>query len=198
MRARYVFQEKVATNHDYIVTVKDLQDWEEKHGEIPDGAVVVMNSGWARFHPNKTEVFGSQDVTDPSTFHFPGFHANAVDWMIRYRSIHVFVVDTPSTDVGQSSTTFPVHVLLGRANIPAVENIANIDGVPESGATIHVAPMKLFDGSGGPVRVYATFTTSNLSSAACPRGVSFLNAILLLLVSTLMRFGAHAPCFSNS
>jgi len=66
----------------------------------------------------------------------------------------VLGVDTPSTDYAQS-TTFPVHVVLGTANIPAMENVANLDMIPEKGATIFAAPIKLFDGSGGPARVFA-------------------------------------------
>lgn len=170
-------KEKVGTNPDYMLSRQDLLDWEKKYSTIPDGAVVVMNSGWTRKYPNKTEVFGTQSVTDPSKFHFPGFHEDAIDWLVRYRQVHVIAVDTPSIDPGQS-TTFPVHVALGRANIPAVENIANIDAIPEHGAVIHVAPIKLYDGSGGPARVYA-ITTSAVSSASLLTVSHILHALLL-------------------
>lgn len=153
---------KASSNPDYRVTEGDLQTWETSHGRIPDGAVVIMNSGWSSKYPNQTLTFGSQTPGDPSTFHFPGWHEDAVDWLLKNRNIHVVGVDTPSTDYAQS-TTFPVHVLLGINNIPGVENVANLDSIPESGTTIYVAAIKLWDGSGGPTRVFATYTSGPTS-----------------------------------
>ena len=135
--------------------MQDLIDWESKYGTIPKGAVVLMNAGWSSKYPNKTAVFGTSTPDDPSTFHFPGFHEDAGDWLVKNRNIHVLGTDTPSIDYAQS-TTFPNHVLLGNANIPGLENVANLDMIPEKGAMIYVAPIKLLDGSGGPARVFAT------------------------------------------
>jgi kynurenine formamidase len=76
--------------------------------------------------------------------------------LIKNRHACVVGVDTPSTDPGDS-TSFPVHQTLGAANVPGLENVANLDSVPESGSTIYVAPIKLKDGSGAQARVFATF-----------------------------------------
>jgi len=135
--------------------VQDLIDWESKYGTIPKGAVVLLNSGWSSKYPNKTAVFGTSTPDDPSTFHFPGFHEDAGDWLVKNRNIHVLGTDTPSIDYAQS-TTFPIHVLFGKENIPGIENVANLDMISEKGAMIYVAPIKLLDGSGGPARVFAT------------------------------------------
>lgn len=170
--------DKAFVNPDYRVTVQDLKEWEAKYGEIPPGAVVIMNSGWDKNYPNKSLTFGTNTPTDPSTFHFPGFHEDAADWLVRYRNIHVVGVDTPSTDYGQSST-FPVHVILGKANIPGLENLANLNKIPPSGTTVFVAVIKLYDGSGGPARTFATIMEGNDVGAAysyCP------NIFLLLCV----------------
>ena len=176
--------ERASANPDYRVSVEDLKDWEDKYGEIPAGAVVIMNSGWDKYYPNKTRTFGTNTPSDPSTFHFPGFHEDAADWLVRHRNIHVLGVDTPSTDYGQSKT-FPVHVIIGKANIPGLENVANLNKIPPNGATIFVAAIKLYDGSGGPARTFATITEGDDVGAAvryCP------NVLLLLFVSLLICF----------
>lgn len=124
-----------------------------------------MNSDWDKKYPNKTLTFGSDDPTDQTTFHFPGFHEEAADWLVRYRNIHVIGVDTPSLDYGQSRTA-PVHVIVSGVNIPGLENVANLNKLPQAGSTIFVGAIKLFDGSGGPARVFATVTEGNYETYA--------------------------------
>ncbi|XP_072050301.1 isatin hydrolase-like [Amphiura filiformis] len=148
---------KVAANIDYRVTVDDIQDWETKYNQIPDGAVVIMNSGWSQRYPNTTLLFGSEDFMDTTTYHFPGWHEDTVDWLLKNRNIHVIGVDTTSLDSGPA-ITFPVHQLLGANNIPGIENVANLDSIPERGTMIYVAAFKLYEGSGSPSRVFATHT----------------------------------------
>lgn len=63
-------------------------------------------------------------------------------------------LDTPSVDYGQS-TDFAAHVALYKENIYGLENVANLDGLPATGATVIALPMKLEGGSGGPVRIVA-------------------------------------------
>lgn len=147
--------QKASSDPDYRVTVQDLRDWEKSFGKIPFGAIVIMNSGWDKHYPNKSMTFGTDTPSNPATFHFPGFHQDAADWLVRYRHIYVVGVDTPSTDYGQSKS-FPVHVILGKANIPGLENVANLGKIPQSGAMIYVGAVKLSDGSGGPARTFAT------------------------------------------
>jgi kynurenine formamidase len=63
-------------------------------------------------------------------------------------------IDTPSIDYGQS-TTYPTHQVLFAANIPAFENVANLDQLPEIGSYVVALPMKIRRGSGGPLRIVA-------------------------------------------
>jgi kynurenine formamidase len=86
------------------------------YGRIPDRAVVFMNSGWHKRYPNATLVFNSDDPTNPTTYHFPSWHEDTISWLISERSVVIVGVDTPSVDEGQS-TIFPVHTLLGAADI---------------------------------------------------------------------------------
>jgi len=62
--------------------------------------------------------------------------------------------DTLSTDYG-ASEDFAVHHLVLGAGLYQLENLADLREVPEAGAFLMVAPIKLEGGSGGAVRVFA-------------------------------------------
>ncbi|HJS59790.1 MAG TPA: cyclase family protein, partial [Vicinamibacteria bacterium] len=70
------------------------------------------------------------------------------------RKIAALGVDTASIDHGPS-TDFAVHVLVNGADVPAFENVANVDALPERGAIVIALPMKIAGGSGGPLRIVA-------------------------------------------
>jgi len=63
-------------------------------------------------------------------------------------------IDTPSIDFVQSKN-FKTHQILMGASIPAFENVANITEVPAKGTYIIALPMKIKNGSGGPLRLIA-------------------------------------------
>jgi kynurenine formamidase len=63
-------------------------------------------------------------------------------------------IDTPSLDHGPSRD-FIAHQVLNGANIPGLENVANLEQLPEKGYLIVALPMKIAGGSGGPCRIVA-------------------------------------------
>jgi kynurenine formamidase len=63
-------------------------------------------------------------------------------------------VDTASIDYGPS-TDFIVHQVANGANVPGLENVANLEEVPATGSWIVALPMKIAGGSGGPLRIIA-------------------------------------------
>ncbi len=144
----------VNENPDYRVSVRDLQQWETRHGRIPAGAVVLAHTGWGSRWPNRNRYFGSATPDDAGTLHFPGFSREAAEFLVRERTISGVGIDTPSIDYGPSRD-FVVHRVLNEADVYGLENIANLDQVPESGATLIALPMKIAGGTGGPVRIIA-------------------------------------------
>ena len=48
-----------------------------------------------------------------------------------------------------------VHRVAMEADVPGLENVANLDRVPERGAWVLALPMKIRGGSGGPLRIVA-------------------------------------------
>ena len=91
--------------------------------------------------------------------HFPGLHPDAARWLVSERKIKAIGLDTPSIDYGRSSD-FLSHRILFAENIPAFENLANLDQLPATGAYVIGLPMKIKGGSGGPLRIAAWLEAS--------------------------------------
>jgi kynurenine formamidase len=147
---------KADANRDYQISVDDLSAWETANGRIPDGCIVLFQTGFSRHWPDRVKYLGT-DKRGPegvAELHFPGLHPSAAEWLVQNRKIAAVGLDTASIDYGQSQT-FDSHVILMKQNIPALENVANLDRVPAVGSQLIALPMKIKGGSGGPVRIVA-------------------------------------------
>ncbi|HLA09416.1 MAG TPA: cyclase family protein [Pyrinomonadaceae bacterium] len=153
--------EQCRTNPDYRVTARDFMDWERQHGRIPRNAIVLLRTGFGRHYPDRKKYLGTDErgADAVAKLHFPGLHAEAARWLIQNRSIKAIGLDTASIDYGQS-TLFESHRILSERNIPAFENVANLDHLPAKGFTVIALPMKIQDGSGGPLRMIAVLGRS--------------------------------------
>jgi kynurenine formamidase len=138
-------------NADYEVSLEDITTWEEVHGEVPSGAVVVALTGWDGRWEAQDRFRNEQP--DGLT-HYPGFSLAAAQLLVSSRNIVGLGIDTMSVDIG-ATTTYPVHVFTSQHGIYHLENLAGLAQVPDSGAIVVVAPIKLENGSGGPARVLA-------------------------------------------
>ena len=135
---------------DYRLTPQDISAWERRHGRIPAGAIVVLRTGWAaRFW----DAARYRNMDAQGVMHFPGFSVEAVKVLIE-RRVSGLGIDTLSVDYG-ASKDFEVHRLSHGANLYHLENLADLSALPEAGAFLVVAPIKLEGGSGGPCRVFA-------------------------------------------
>ena len=123
---------------------------------MPDGIIVLLRTGYGAFWPDREKYMGTAELGAEAVekLHFPGLDPEAAKWLVQERKIHAIGLDTPSIDRGQSSL-YESHQILFKANIPAFENVANLDQLPESGFTVIALPMKIRDGSGGPLRIVA-------------------------------------------
>lgn len=139
---------------DYRLTVDDILADEAANGPIPEGAIVLLRTGWSARWPDTKAYMGDDRPGDASNLHFPSYGVDAVKLLIEQRGAKVLGVDTASNDYGQSAD-FPVHQIMGAANIPGLENLTGLDALPARGATIIALPTKIGGGSGGPVRVVA-------------------------------------------
>jgi kynurenine formamidase len=142
---------KADNDPDAQVTPDDIQAWIAANGDLPDGAVVAMLSGWgAHVATEKFRNVGD----DGKTLHFPGFHVEAAQFLIEQPSVKAIAVDTLSLDHGPSPD-FIVHNTWLPTGRYGIEAVANLDRLPAKGATIVVGAPKVRGGTGGPARVFA-------------------------------------------
>jgi kynurenine formamidase len=146
--------EKALKNRDYLISVKDVQDWEKKNDTIPQGTIVLFKTGYGQYYPDAKKYFGTDQKGAAAIplLHFPGIDPATAEWLASQRKIKALGLDTPSIDYGQS-TNFKTHQTLLGKNIPAFENVANLDKLPTKGTYVVALPMKIKNGSGGPLRI---------------------------------------------
>jgi kynurenine formamidase len=144
---------RAARDADAEVTVDDIRRYERRYGRLPRGAAVLMRSGWDAKAGDEA-AFLNADAG--GTFHFPGFGADAAEYLLDRSKAAVIGVDTISLDPG-NSTTFAVHVNWLGADRYGLEGLTNLGAIPPRGATLIVGVIPWEAGSGGPCRVLARY-----------------------------------------
>jgi kynurenine formamidase len=146
---------KALQNRDYLISVNDITGWESANGKIAGKSIVLFKTGYGKFYPDAEKYFGTakKGAEAIPKLHFPGIEPALAEWLVQHK-IKAAGIDTPSIDYGQSKD-FKTHQILMGANIPAFENVANMDQLPVTGAYLVALPMKIKNGSGGPLRLIA-------------------------------------------
>lgn len=142
---------KAMDDPNATVTPRDLVAYERRHGRIPRRALVCMNSGWAGKVDDGDAFRGGTGFPD---LNFPGFSADATDWLVAKRDPVGIGVDTMSLDPGNSAD-FAVHNTFLATDRYGIESLANLDRIPPRGALAFVGPVPWEEGSGAPCRVIA-------------------------------------------
>jgi kynurenine formamidase len=138
----------------YLLTVADLEAWEQEHGQIPDRAWVLLRTGWGSRAQDQV-AFLNVGEGGPVT---PGPDVEASRWLATERNISGFGVETVGIDAGAAGgfdPPFPLHNLLLGAGRLGLTQLANLEQLPLTGALIVVSPLKLVGGTGSPSRVFA-------------------------------------------
>jgi kynurenine formamidase len=131
--------------------VDDLRAHEAIHGRIPDGAVVLLRTGWSSRWPDLETYLGTAVPGDVAHLHFPGLSEEAARWLVTDRRVHGVGIDTASIDRG-ASKDFRAHRVLAGASVAIFENLDALGSVPPRGGVFMGLPMKIRGGSGGPLR----------------------------------------------
>lgn len=144
--------ERVEHDHDTMVVPDDLLDWERRHGPMPERFALLARTGWAaRVH----DAAAYLNADDSGTMHAPGFSPELTEFLKDERpGARAIGLDTASLDIGASSD-FQAHASWLPSGRYGIENLANLDQLPASGATVIVGAPALSGGSGGPSRILA-------------------------------------------
>ncbi|XP_077991499.1 uncharacterized protein LOC144445731 [Glandiceps talaboti] len=150
---RIDMKSKADADADALLEVSDIEAFEEEYGKIPEGAIVMVYTGWGTRWGDRLRYLGTE-TRNASLLHYPGIGGEAAKVLLE-RKVKSVGIDTLSLDNGPSRAA-PTHITLSKENIPLFENVANLDKLPNTGATVFAIPMKIDEGSGAPTRIFAT------------------------------------------
>jgi kynurenine formamidase len=144
---------RAAKDPDALLSRDDISGFEKRHGAIAAGTIVLVRTGWSARWPDRKRYLGDDKPGDATRLHFPGVSQEAARALVE-RQIAAVGIDTASIDHGPSRD-FIAHQVLAAAQVPIFENVAALDRVPQRGAFVVALPMKIAQGSGGPLRIVA-------------------------------------------
>jgi kynurenine formamidase len=145
----------VAKSADYVLPSQTIVEWEKTNGRIPNGAWVVLRTGWGSRSNDAKSFFNAGPDGAP---HYPGFGKEAAEFLTKERDILGVGTEAVGTDAAvgaQADPPFPNHSIMHGAGKLGLTQLANVEQLPATGAVIVAAPLKIEDGSGSPVRVIA-------------------------------------------
>jgi len=148
-------REHVERDHDATATPDDVLAFEQRHGPLPGRCAVFALTGWgSRVHDPAAYL----NADDSGTLHAPGFSEELTEFLKDERpGVRAIGLDTASLDIG-ASRDFPAHVSWLPSGRYGIENLANLDRLPPTGAVAVIGAPALAGGSGGPTRVLALLT----------------------------------------
>ena len=133
---------KIRKGANQSITKDDIQKFERKYGKIDDGSTVIFHTGWQK-NLKKESYF----------LRNPGLAVSAAKYLAS-KKINLVGIDSPSIDLGKDSK-FSIHHILAKSGILIVENLANLEKINSEMFHLIVAPLKLKNATGSPVRAMA-------------------------------------------
>jgi kynurenine formamidase len=144
------FAAETAKNPDFLLEVKHVLAWQERHGPLPKGGWLLYRTGWSA-RANDEDAFLNGG-------HTPGISPECAAWLAETAPIQGVGVETVGTDAGAAhsfSPAFPCHShLLGKDKY-GLTQLQNLDRLPPAGAVVFVGPLPIVRGSGSPCRALA-------------------------------------------
>lgn len=135
--------EKVAADPGYFASVEDVKVWEEKHGRIPEGSVVMFRSDWHK---------GWEDAERFNQKPFPSVALDTLKFLHLERDILFHGHEPLDTD---TTPNLEGEYWLMHNHFAQAEGVANLDQVPESGCLVSIGFAKPEGGTGGYARYVA-------------------------------------------
>ena len=133
---------KIRKDSDQSITKTDIERFEKKYGEIDNGSTVIFHTGWQKNLEKKSYFVKN-----------PGLSKSAAKYLTS-KKINLVGIDSPSIDLGKDDK-FSVHHILAKNGILIVENLTNLDKIHSEKFHLIVAPLKLKNATGSPIRAMA-------------------------------------------
>jgi kynurenine formamidase len=123
-----------------------VAEWEQKHGALQAGDIVIFDFGWAgrwALRPDDQAY-----VAD-----WPGVSLEAAEYLLE-KQVAALGVDTLSPDPPAALVSRPVHPVVLEKQTLIIENLCNLDALPDFFLFLAL-PLKIRGGSGSPIRAVA-------------------------------------------
>jgi kynurenine formamidase len=145
---------RVIANADATPTMEDVHAWESRNGAITPGAFVALRTGWSHRWPD-AGAMANRDAEGVS--HTPGWSQEVLSFLIEERSVTAVGHEQTDTDPGLATSRqdFTLETYVLAQNRWQIELMANLEGLPETGAALIASWPKPLHGSGFPARVFA-------------------------------------------
>jgi kynurenine formamidase len=139
-------REETERDPDYLVEIDDVRSL----GELPDGGWLLLRTGWSARHGDpEAFVNGSS---------WPGVSAECARFLAQETSLRGYGCEHVGIDSGRAyelDPMYPMHYYMLGAGKYGLASLADLSALPERGAALVVAPLRIEGGSGAPTRVYA-------------------------------------------
>ena len=135
--------DQLTTNPGYHLQVSDIERWEQAHGRIPEGSVVMVRSDWSKAWPDPG--LATRTV-------FPGVSLDALKFLHQQRHILFHGHEPLDTD---TTPTLEGEYWLMHNGYAQAEGVANLDQVAEAGCLVTIGFPKFGGGVGGYARYIA-------------------------------------------
>lgn len=132
---------------NYALSQSEIAAWEERYGEIPADALVLVATGWDMRWGNPDEYL---NLAPDQTVQVPGIGADAAA-LLASRQVRGVGLDAP---LGPATTAALVQHG-GAGGWFILENLTSVEQVPATGATLVIGLVKVQGSYDSPARVLA-------------------------------------------
>jgi isatin hydrolase len=137
-----------------LVEPGDVLSWEDRHGRLEDGDVVLLNTGWDRNYLRGAagRAYCHDVVVTGEAAGWPAPSVGTVELLLE-RGVRCLGTDAVS--IGPAHDAAPVHVLGLSTGMVFVECLGDLRRLPPRGAWFCFLPLRVEGGTGAPGRAVA-------------------------------------------
>ena len=150
-------RERCTLDPDYALPVDDLLAWEARNGLVPPSCIVLLRTGWAERWNDASAYLGEGSE---GGLHFPGFGYDAAALLVNKRGVAGLGTDTAGIEPGTDTELTVSRLVLAQPRI-VLENLANLDRLPTTGAVLVIGVLAIVGGSGSPAAITAFVPPEN-------------------------------------
>ena len=147
-------EKEVENNPDFILTAKDVLEWEKENGKIEKNSFVAFASGWSK-RWGKSDFYNKDSN---GAAHTPGWSIEALDLILNERGAlaigHETLDTDASIDAAKNNFLLSEKFVLD-TNKYQVEVLNNLHLLPAKGGIIFISFPKFDKLPGFPARVFA-------------------------------------------